>query len=35
MVKGFHIPFHWREEDIKKLGRELIGTGLYSWIEVK
>lgn len=35
MIKGFHIPFHWKEEEIKKMGSELIETGHYSWVEIK
>lgn len=35
MIKGFHIPFSLGEEQVTALGRELLGSGLYQWIEIK
>ena len=35
MTKGFHIPYHFGEEEVQSLGRELLATGRYGWIEIK
>lgn len=35
IIKGFHIPFHLKEEEIIRLGDVLLGSGEYSWIEIK
>lgn len=35
MIKGFHIPFHFREDEIISLGERLIAAGHYQWIEIK
>jgi sugar phosphate isomerase/epimerase len=35
MKKGFHIPLHFQEEQIKELGAKLLETGLYQAIEIK
>ena len=33
--KGFHIPFHFTEDEIVELGKKLIEPGYYDWIEIK
>ena len=35
MLKGFHIPFHWKEDEILEMGAKLIETGCYQWVEIK
>ena len=35
MIKGFHIPYHFSEDEILALGNDLLSSGLYRWVEVK
>lgn len=35
MIKGFHIPYHFGEDDIIRLGDALLAEGPYGFVEIK